>query len=58
MATAKTNKKAEASPSTPQDTEPTSYGSGKPDKAIYDAEQTKLKADIDALQVKVVSYSR
>lgn len=31
------------------------YGSGRPDKALYDAEQNKIKAEIDALQVKLVS---
>ncbi|TCD66987.1 hypothetical protein EIP91_000667 [Steccherinum ochraceum] len=53
--TSAAGKKTEpASPRTPQEpTEPASYGSGKPDKAVYDAEQAKLKADIDALQVKV-----
>jgi hypothetical protein len=30
-------------------------GSGKPDKAAYDAEQEKTKSEIDALQVKLVS---
>ena len=30
------------------------YGQGKPDKALYDAEQDRLKAEIDALQVKMV----
>ena len=30
------------------------YGPGKPDKALYDAEQDRLKAEIDALQVKMV----
>ncbi|OBZ76594.1 hypothetical protein A0H81_04062 [Grifola frondosa] len=30
-----------------------SYGSGKPEKALYDAEQHKIKADMDALQVKL-----
>lgn len=29
------------------------YGSGKPDKAVYDAEQNKVKAEIDGLQVKL-----
>ncbi|KAI0722942.1 hypothetical protein C8Q76DRAFT_721054 [Earliella scabrosa] len=29
------------------------YGSGKPDKALYDAEQSKIKAEIDALQIKL-----
>ncbi|KAM5532306.1 hypothetical protein V8D89_006001 [Ganoderma adspersum] len=29
------------------------YGSGRPDKAQYDAEQNKIKAEIDALQVKL-----
>lgn len=30
------------------------YGSGKPDRAIYDAEQAKIQAEIDALQTKLV----
>ncbi|KAF7790816.1 hypothetical protein EIP86_001773 [Pleurotus ostreatoroseus] len=30
-----------------------SYGAGKPDKALYDAEQAKIKAEIDALQLKL-----
>lgn len=30
------------------------YGSGKPEKALYDAEQNKIKAEIDALQAKLV----
>lgn len=30
------------------------YGSGKPEKAQYDAEQNKIKADIDAVQAKLV----
>lgn len=34
---------------------PTTYGSGRPDKAVYDAEQSKIKAEIDALQSKLVS---
>ncbi|KAI0759915.1 hypothetical protein BC629DRAFT_1683129 [Irpex lacteus] len=29
------------------------YGSGKPEKAQYDAEQNKIKADIDAVQAKL-----
>ncbi|RPD67132.1 hypothetical protein L226DRAFT_608374 [Lentinus tigrinus ALCF2SS1-7] len=29
------------------------YSSGKPDKALYEAEQNKIKAEIDALQVKL-----
>ncbi|KAI0750848.1 hypothetical protein C8Q80DRAFT_1154282 [Daedaleopsis nitida] len=29
------------------------YGSGKPDKALYDAEQNKIKVEIDALQLKL-----
>lgn len=31
------------------------YAGGKPDKKMYDAEQAKLKSEIDALQVKLVS---
>lgn len=30
---------------------------GKPDKKLYDAEQDKIKSEIDALQVKLVSCS-
>lgn len=30
------------------------YGTGRPDKASYDKEQEKIKAEIDALQVKAV----
>lgn len=29
-------------------------GSGKPEKAAYDAEQEKIKTEIDSLQVKLV----
>lgn len=32
------------------------YGPGKPDKSIYDAEQEKVKAEIEAVQVKLVCY--
>lgn len=38
-----------------EDAAPAAYGSGKPDKALYDTEQNKIKAEIDALQVKLVS---
>ena len=31
------------------------FASGKPDKKAYDAEQDKIKAEIDALQVKLAS---
>ncbi|KAI0638214.1 hypothetical protein C8Q77DRAFT_1187779 [Trametes polyzona] len=31
------------------------YGPGKPDKALYDAEQNKIKAEIDAVQVKLTA---
>ena len=34
------------------------YGSGKPDKAVYDAEQNKIKAEIDGLQTRLVSTLR
>ena len=37
-----------------QEFTPVTYGPGKPDKALYDAEQNKIKAEIDALQVKLV----
>lgn len=50
-------KKADPSPAaTPQDAsaEPVAYGSGKPDKSLYDAEQTKIKGEIDAIQIKLV----
>lgn len=33
------------------------YGHGRPDKSIYDAEQDKIKGEIDALQVKLVSFA-
>ena len=33
------------------------YGPGKPDKATYEKEQEQIKAQIDALQVKVVRVS-
>ncbi|PIL37179.1 hypothetical protein GSI_00871 [Ganoderma sinense ZZ0214-1] len=36
-----------------QEFTPITYGSGRPDKAQYDAEQNKIKAEIDALQVKL-----
>ncbi|KAH9853443.1 hypothetical protein C2E23DRAFT_884625 [Lenzites betulinus] len=36
-----------------EDAAPAAYGSGKPDKALYDTEQNKIKAEIDALQVKL-----
>lgn len=32
-------------------------GTGKPDQAAYHAEQDRIKADIDALQVKLVRFS-
>ena len=32
-------------------------GSGKPEKGVYDAEQERIKTEIDALQVKLVSDS-
>jgi hypothetical protein len=35
-----------------------SLTSGKPDKKLYDEEQDKIKTEIDAVQVKVVSNSR
>jgi hypothetical protein len=31
-------------------------GQGRPEKAAYDAEQEKIKKDIDAVQVKLVCY--
>ena len=37
-----------------QEFTPVTYGPGKPDKALYDAEQNKIKAEIDALQAKLV----
>ncbi|KAI0347556.1 hypothetical protein BDW22DRAFT_1405056 [Trametopsis cervina] len=33
--------------------EPVTYGSGRPEKALFDAEQNKIKADIDAVQAKL-----
>lgn len=30
---------------------------GRPDKNVYDAEQVKIKSEIDALQVKLVRFS-
>lgn len=30
------------------------YGTGKPEKSLYDAEQNKIKAEIEALQVRLV----
>ncbi|KAI0677528.1 hypothetical protein C8Q78DRAFT_1003095 [Trametes maxima] len=38
-----------------QDVAPVAYGTGKPDKAVYDAEQNKIKAEIDAVQVKLTA---
>lgn len=43
-----------AAPS-PVPSEPTSYGSGRPDKKIYDVEQQRIQAEIDGVQVKLVS---
>ena len=34
------------------------YGSGRPDKALYDAEQNKIKSDIDAAQAKLVRIAQ
>jgi hypothetical protein len=34
-----------------------SLAAGKPDKKVYDAEQDRIKSEIDALQVKLVSRS-
>jgi hypothetical protein len=31
-------------------------GTGRPDKAVYDAEQNKLRSEIDALQAKFVGH--
>ncbi|KAI0776089.1 hypothetical protein BD413DRAFT_610779 [Trametes elegans] len=36
-----------------QEFTPVEYGPGKPDKAAYDAEQNKIKAEIDAVQAKL-----
>ncbi len=33
-----------------------SLSSGKPDKSAYDAEQQRIKADVDALQEKLVCH--
>lgn len=40
----------------PQDATPAAFtgSGGRPDKAVYDAEQEKLKKDIDALNAKMV----
>ena len=35
----------------------TVYGSGKPEKSVYDAEQNKIKTEIEVLQARLVSYS-
>lgn len=35
--------------------EPVAYGSGRPEKSLYDAEQNKIKAEIEASQAKLVS---
>ena len=37
--------------------EPVTYGTGKPEKSLYDAEQEKLKAEIEVVQKKLVSTS-
>ncbi|KAI0081806.1 hypothetical protein K474DRAFT_1146615 [Panus rudis PR-1116 ss-1] len=51
-----TNGTASPVPSTaPSDATPTSYGPGRPDKKIYDAEQERIKAEIDAVQVKLTA---
>ncbi|KAF7332215.1 hypothetical protein MKEN_00102500 [Mycena kentingensis (nom. inval.)] len=42
-----------ATPAEKKDTSDTPAATGKPDKKIFDAEQEKLKADIDALQAKL-----
>lgn len=34
--------------------EPVVYGTGRPDKSLYDAEQNKIRAEIDAAQAKLV----
>ncbi|KAH9936954.1 hypothetical protein B0H21DRAFT_58477 [Amylocystis lapponica] len=44
-----------ASPVTPSEASAHSYGAGKPEKALYDSEQDQIKAEIDALQAKLVS---
>ena len=41
-------------PTDVQEFTPATYGTGKPDKAVYDAEQNKIKAEIDAVQAKLV----
>jgi hypothetical protein len=33
------------------------YGTSKPEKPVYDAEQNKIKAQIDVLQTRLVSYA-
>lgn len=54
-ATPSTNGSATPAAPSPAPSEPASYGSGRPDKKIYDAEQQRIQADIDAVQVKLVS---
>jgi hypothetical protein len=41
--------------SAPQEMGEAAYGSGKPDKAIYDVEQNKLRSEIDVVQAKFAS---
>lgn len=51
-----------ATPSAPLDDDQGKAGlasrAGRPDKAAYDAEQEGIKKEIDALQLKLVSYTR
>ena len=54
-ATPSTNGSATPAAPSPAPSEPASYGSGRPDKKIYDAEQQRIQADIYAVQVKLVS---
>lgn len=41
----------------PAQIELTLYGTTKPDKATYDAEQNKIKAEIETLQTRLVRSS-
>jgi len=48
-----------ATPVTEKDTSENlaSFAGGRPDKKVYDAEQTRIKSEIDALQAKLVRPS-
>ncbi|KAK7695803.1 hypothetical protein QCA50_000441 [Cerrena zonata] len=53
--TPSTNGSATPAAPSPVPSEPTSYGSGRPDKKIYDAEQQRIQAEIDSVQVKLTA---